>query len=56
VSTSLREQVGAGAAFVVLIALGFMAYVLVRRRGELDYLRGQVGAALAAEARVRVSR
>jgi LCP family protein required for cell wall assembly len=56
VSTSLREQIGAGAAFVVLIALGFMAYVLVRRRGELDYLRGQVGAALAAEARVRVSR
>ncbi len=54
--TGLREKIGAGAAFVVIIALGFMALLLFRRRRELAQLREQVGVALAVDARARITR
>jgi hypothetical protein len=55
-ATDLREKIGAGAAFVVIVALAVMALLLFRRQRELAQLREQVGVALAVDARARITR
>ncbi len=49
-AASLDEKLGAGAAFLVLVALAGLSILLLRRQRELARLREQVGQAMALEA------